>query len=252
MPAVARGSGTDSVLTGHTCTVTTKTDKCSTNVFINSKGACRKGDAIKVHTYKKGKNCVNHTEKIKAGSASVFVNGIPISRKGDSADAGVISSGSPNVIAGDFSMAGPALSGATANSSTSNSTTTETPKTPNQAPGVTGVDVDVKKNSTKTFTKSDFNFVDTDANNLSAIVITSIPKEGFLTLGKTRVKENQSIPANLLSTLTYHPNTKISGEYPTFFKFKAKDDGGTANGGKNTSVEGAIIINVSLNKKRAN
>lgn len=246
MPAVARGSGTDTVLTGHSCTGTTNTDKCSTNVLINQKGACRKGDAIKVHTHKVGKHCVNHTEKIKAGSASVFVNGIPISRKGDSADAGIVSSGSGNVFAGDSSMAGPVIATATTSSTATTPDKTTTPvKPPNQAPSITGVDVSVKKKSTKTFAQSDFNFIDTDQNNLSAIIITAIPKAGFLTLGKARVKANQSIPANLLDTLVYHPNTKKSGTYLTFFKFKAKDDGGTANGGKNTSVEGAIIITVT-------
>lgn len=246
MPAVARGSGTDSVLTGHSCTATTKTDKCSTNVFVNSKGACRKGDAIKVHTHKVGKNCVNHTEKIKAGSASVFVNGIPISRKGDSADAGIVSSGSGNVFAGDSSMAGPVITSATStNSVSAANTTTKTTKTPNQAPSITGADVSVKKKSTKTFSQSDFNFVDIDQNKLSTIIITAIPKAGYLTLGKTRVKANQSIPAKSISTLTYHPTTKISGTYLTFFKFKATDDGGTANSGKDTSAEGAIIITVT-------
>jgi uncharacterized Zn-binding protein involved in type VI secretion len=100
MAAVARGSGTDKINTGHGCTTTTTTNVCSSNVFVNNKGVCRKGDAITSHTKPAGKNCVNHSASINAGSATVFVNGIPIARNGDSADAGSISSGSANVFAG--------------------------------------------------------------------------------------------------------------------------------------------------------
>lgn len=100
MPAVARKDGTDSINTGHGCDATTVTQAGSGNVFVNGKGACRKGDAIKIHTILAGTSCVPHSAQINAGSGSVFVNGIPIARKGDSADAGNISSGSGNVFAG--------------------------------------------------------------------------------------------------------------------------------------------------------
>lgn len=100
MSAVARGDGSDTVSTGHKCTATTTTKVCSSNVFVNNKGVCRKGDTITVHTTKVGDSCVNHTAAINAGSGSVFVNGIAIARKDDSADAGKISSGSADVFAG--------------------------------------------------------------------------------------------------------------------------------------------------------
>jgi uncharacterized Zn-binding protein involved in type VI secretion len=99
MAEVARGSSTDTVATGHGCTSTTKTDKCSTNVFANSKGICRKGDAILSHTKPSGNNCVSHSANISGGSNNVFVNNIALSRKGDAADLGSISSGSANVFA---------------------------------------------------------------------------------------------------------------------------------------------------------
>jgi uncharacterized Zn-binding protein involved in type VI secretion len=100
MPAVARKDGTDSIITGHGCDSATVTDVGSSNVFINGKGACRKGDSIRIHTIPSGPSCVPHTAKINAGSGTVFVNGISIARQGDSADAGNISSGSGNVYAG--------------------------------------------------------------------------------------------------------------------------------------------------------
>lgn len=98
MPAVARIG--DSASTGHACTGVTTITSPSTNVFANSKGVERKGDPTVVHTILVGTVCVPHVETIKAGSSSVFVNGIPCARVGDACDAGAIISGSPNVFAG--------------------------------------------------------------------------------------------------------------------------------------------------------
>lgn len=98
MPAVARIG--DSASTGHACTGVTTITSPSTNVFANSKGVERKGDPTVVHTILVGTVCVPHVETIKAGSSSVFVNGIPCARIGDACDAGAIISGSPNVFAG--------------------------------------------------------------------------------------------------------------------------------------------------------
>ena len=98
MPAVARIG--DSTSTGHPCTGVTTITGPSSNVFANSKGVERKGDPTVVHTILVGTVCVPHVETIKAGSSSVFVNGIPCARVGDACDAGAIISGSGNVFAG--------------------------------------------------------------------------------------------------------------------------------------------------------
>ena len=103
MPAVARKSGTDSVITGHLCDTTTTTDAGSSSVFVNGIGVCRSGDAITIHTIPVGQSCVAHTAFINAGSSSVFADGFAIARLGDSADAGTITAGptgSSNVFAG--------------------------------------------------------------------------------------------------------------------------------------------------------
>ena len=97
---IARGSGTDTVSTGHQCDATTTTNQCSTSVFINGKGACRIGDTITIHTHKVGDSCVPHTATITSASSTVFVDGIAIARDGDSADAGSISSGSTDTFSG--------------------------------------------------------------------------------------------------------------------------------------------------------
>ena len=97
---IARGTQTDSVLTGHDCDTTTTTDVCSTSVFVNGIGVCRLGDAITIHNEKVGNSCVSHTATITGSSSTVFVDGIAIARDGDSADSGNISTGSTNVFSG--------------------------------------------------------------------------------------------------------------------------------------------------------
>lgn len=223
MPAVARGSGQDTVSTGHSCTGTTNTDKCSTDVFVNDKGACRKGDAIKVHTHKVGKNCVNHTETIKAGSATVFVNNIPISRNGDSADAGSISSGSPTVFAGDSSSTVSA----------------------NEPPIAIASSSTITKNNIKYFSTDDFKFTDADGNSVKAVIITKLPKVGVLKVGTAKVKANQSIPASSIPAMSYVPDKSRKGVVAAAIGFKIQDTGGTANNGKDTSSESTITITIT-------
>jgi uncharacterized Zn-binding protein involved in type VI secretion len=97
MPPVARIG--DSIATGHGCDGTTTLTGPSGNVFVNNKGVERQGDPTVSHRIS-GRNCsVRHAAAINAGSGNVFVNNKPIARIGDSADAGSITSGSPNVIA---------------------------------------------------------------------------------------------------------------------------------------------------------
>jgi len=98
MPAVARIG--DSIATGHGCDGSTTLTGPSGNVFVNSLGVERQGDPTVSHRIS-GRNCsVSHAAAVNAGSGTVFVNGSPIARVGDSADAGSITSGSPTVFAG--------------------------------------------------------------------------------------------------------------------------------------------------------
>jgi len=97
MPAVARIG--DSIATGHGCDGSTTLTGPSGNVFANNKGIERQGDPTVVHRLT-GTGCsVTHSAVINAGSGNVFVNNKAIGRIGDSADAGSITSGSPNVFA---------------------------------------------------------------------------------------------------------------------------------------------------------
>ena len=101
MPGVTRDG--DATTTGHGCSATTTVVGPSGDVFCNTRGVERKGDPAAPHTIPNSATppvCVPHSAVINAGSGTVFVNGKPIARIGDSCDAGAITGGSSNVFAG--------------------------------------------------------------------------------------------------------------------------------------------------------
>jgi uncharacterized Zn-binding protein involved in type VI secretion len=100
MPAVVRVG--DPLSTGHGCTgsTTLASHNQDGTVRANSIVIAVVGAPTVVHTIPAGDACIPHTANLNAGSSSVFINGIPVGRVGDSADAGAMTSGSPNVFAG--------------------------------------------------------------------------------------------------------------------------------------------------------
>ena len=101
MPNAARGNGVDSVSSpdgaGYLCAspMTTATNECSGNVFVNSIGSVRIGDKVAAHP-KAG--CGPDLSGLSTSSPNVFVNGKGMGRLGDVYGDNTITSGSPNVI----------------------------------------------------------------------------------------------------------------------------------------------------------
>jgi uncharacterized Zn-binding protein involved in type VI secretion len=95
MPAVARkGDSNVPHCSGHSV------QSASGDVFVNGRGAARKGDKCTTHVVRKGKKCKPHSASIKRGSGSVFVNGRPVARVGDGySGCTSIARGSSNVFA---------------------------------------------------------------------------------------------------------------------------------------------------------
>lgn len=95
MPAAVRKGDK---CTGHGGFPPRPNSQASANVFINGKGAHRKGDAWESHC--EGPVC--HKGTSSKGSANVFVNGKALCRVGDPIDCGgTISGGSSNVFVND-------------------------------------------------------------------------------------------------------------------------------------------------------
>jgi uncharacterized Zn-binding protein involved in type VI secretion len=84
--------------TGHDACPPVPLVTASVNVFINNKGAVRKGDTYAVHS------CVAHAphqDVILNGSATVFINGQNAARQGDPCSYGATCmEHSPNVFIG--------------------------------------------------------------------------------------------------------------------------------------------------------
>lgn len=98
MPAVVRVG--DSLTTGHPCTaVTTLGGANQGSVFVNGILAAVVGAPTVAHAAPPVPPCPPHVANLNAGSPNVFIEGIPVGRIGDSADAGSMISGSPNVFA---------------------------------------------------------------------------------------------------------------------------------------------------------
>lgn len=95
MPKATRHGDND---TGHDACPPTGLISASADVFINGKGAGRKGDAYAPH------GCIvhpSHSGIVSGGSATVYINGRPAARIGDAVSCGgSVAVGSPNVLIG--------------------------------------------------------------------------------------------------------------------------------------------------------
>ena len=99
MPAVSRKG--DSLSTGHICASTSNLDTpTQSTVFANGILIARKTDKTVVHPAPPPPFCPAHVMMVNVGSSTVRVVGLPVSRIGDSADAGQLIKGSTTVRAG--------------------------------------------------------------------------------------------------------------------------------------------------------
>ena len=92
----------DTLSTGHGCTGTTTlaADNQDGTVHANGIDIAVIGAPTVSHPFPPDPPCAPHTAQLNAGSSSVWINGIAVGRIGDSADAGAMTTGSPDVTAG--------------------------------------------------------------------------------------------------------------------------------------------------------
>jgi len=105
MPAISRHI-IDLAATGHGCDSTAGVFASQYSVFANgvNNPVLRFSDRLMPHTIifctPDGCSCISHDAIVKGGSSTVFAEGVPVARVGDSADRGAMIQGSPNVFAG--------------------------------------------------------------------------------------------------------------------------------------------------------
>jgi len=122
-----------------------------------------------------------------------------------------------------------------------------TPAAANRAPSGSDKTLAIAEDSSYTLLASDFGFIDAsgDNNALKSITITALPAAGTLQLNWVNVITNQVIPVAALSGLQFKPASNANGNAYSSIKFKLTDDGGTVDGGADTSTEKTLTFNVS-------
>lgn len=115
----------------------------------------------------------------------------------------------------------------------------------NDAPSAQDKTVSLLEDGAYTFSAADFGFSDSDGNALQAVIITKLPAAGSLTFQGQPVTAGQSITAADLGRLVFTPAQNGNGTGYGEIKFKLQDNGGTANGGQNTSAERTVTVNVT-------
>ena len=106
MPRISRDK-IDLAATGHPCDSVAGCISTAKSVYINGRRVLRPGDPLLPHTILVCDEldtcyCAGHPAKVKRGSFTVFAEGIPVARKGDSADLGKMIQGSHDVFANGF------------------------------------------------------------------------------------------------------------------------------------------------------
>jgi uncharacterized Zn-binding protein involved in type VI secretion len=104
MPEAARGNSVDVVAsltgTGFLCLspLTTSTNECSSDVFVNGTGVVREDDKVAPHP---AAGCGPDESVLTTFSSTVYINGKGAGRKGDQyTPDNTITTGSPNVFIG--------------------------------------------------------------------------------------------------------------------------------------------------------
>jgi len=100
-----------------------------------------------------------------------------------------------------------------------------------------------------TFSTADFGFTDSDSpsNNFVAVLITTLPTAGTLSVDGVDVTEGQTVQVGgSVGTMVFTPDPDANGSPYSSFTFQVQDDGGTANGRVDLdAVPKTMTINVT-------
>ncbi|MFK5975246.1 MAG: Ig-like domain-containing protein, partial [Sulfurovum sp.] len=110
----------------------------------------------------------------------------------------------------------------------------------NQSPTSSNTSFTIDEDTNKTFEDSDFSFIDMDrGSSLNAIIITTLPIAGVLTLSDVIVTLNQEITTANIANLKFIPKANENGIPYTTFEFKVND------GEANSTLVYTATINVN-------
>jgi len=112
---------------------------------------------------------------------------------------------------------------------------------PNTPPTASGSTIALNEDTTYTFVPADFMFADADGHGLHSILIIGTPILGNLALNNVPVAAGDTIPSADIVDLTFTPEPSAYGSSYTTLEFKVTDNGTTAGGGSNESVNTETI-----------
>ena len=120
----------------------------------------------------------------------------------------------------------------------------------NDAPSATSSTLTINEDTARTLLAADFGFSDPqEGYSLSAVLINSLPSAGSLSLNGVAVNAGAVIAASSLvagsTGLVFTPAANANGNAYASFSFQLRDNGGTSNGGVDTSAAASLSFNVS-------
>ena len=155
------------------------------------------------------------------------------------------SSDNPTASSASRSISWVVNDGAAVNNLSAPATSTITLASVNDAPGAASSTITIAEDTAYTFTATNFGFTDVDGNSLSNVIITALPVAGSLRLNGAAVTANQVIAAASIGLLVFSPAANGNGASYASIGFRLQDNGGTANGGSDTSAAASFTFNVS-------
>ncbi len=117
----------------------------------------------------------------------------------------------------------------------------------NDAPDGADITLSTLEDTPLVFDAANFGFTDVNdaPNNLSSVVITTLPADGILELSGIAVIAGQEILVADISNLTFTPTLNENGAGYTDFTFQVRDDGGVTDGGIDLDpTANTVTINV--------
>ena len=118
----------------------------------------------------------------------------------------------------------------------------------NDAPAGTDGSATINEDASYTFAAADFGFTDPfddPDDGFLGVVITTLPSAGTLTLDGDPVAAGDVVLVSELGDLLFSPAANANGSPYASFTFQVRDDGGTANGGVDTSATQTFTITVT-------
>ncbi|MBK1980374.1 retention module-containing protein [Achromobacter xylosoxidans] len=115
----------------------------------------------------------------------------------------------------------------------------------NDAPVAADNAINVKGGGSHTFTAAQFNFNDgAEGNSFDSVIITRLPTEGSLTLNGKAVLTNAAVSAADIAAGKLAYAVSAAGQ-DTSFGFQVRDNGGTANGARDSSSDYNFAIKIN-------